>query len=51
MKKMYMGLISEDAYCKGMQKAMIEYGLKNVTCPNGITYYNNFGDSISFEYR
>ena len=33
-------LISEDAYCKGMQQTMLQYGLKNITCPNGITYYN-----------
>lgn len=42
-------LISEDAYCKGMQKAMIEYGLKNVTCPNNATYYNLYGESVSFK--
>ena len=45
-----VNLISKDAYCKGMQQAMLQYGLKNITCPNGITYYN-IGDlgSVSVE--
>jgi len=40
--------ISEDAYCKGMQKAMLEYNLKNITCPNNVTYYNLYGESVHF---